>query len=398
MRDEIARIKAPDFPHEPGLGLDHIDEVFRDLEKTLTEDLESGSPPDLIQAAAEDTLQALDRYLPLIGFMLRATNVRNAFELHGPLRSLAERLLGKPIHVVLASEWEFSPFTYRSIVELPDFVLIGLPASESGNGLIVPLAGHELGHAVFERKGVRGGLETPVAAALVKAIKRKWTEYSLVYLDIAKKDVAGPAGQETWQRYFDWAMDQCEETFCDFFGLLLFGESYLHAFAYLLAPSLRLRSFSYPSMLTRVRNLVKAAIAFQIPVPPGFKSEFRESQDDFTVGERFFCSLADDAVVDAVPLLIKEAKRIAHDLGVVPRNKNAIQKALRDLQRIIPASAAPDLATIANAGWMAHHDADLWADYTDVAKRRSAVLNDLVLKSVEILDIRSRLAKAGLSA
>ncbi|HLK15196.1 MAG TPA: hypothetical protein VKT78_10350 [Fimbriimonadaceae bacterium] len=397
-RAEIARIRTPDFPLAPGKGLELIDSEFVELQKTLLEDLDTDNDPEAVKAVAESTLEALEKYLPLIGFMLRATNVRNAFELNGPLLRMARQILGSDTRVVVSSEWEFSPFTYRSIVELPKFVLIGMPASESGNGLIVPLAGHELGHAIYERKDLRSRIEGPVADALVAAIEKRWTEYSQIFPDLEKDQLGASDGRDTWEPFFDWAIDQCEESFCDFFGLRLFSESYLQAFAYLLAPCLRYRSTSYPSMTVRVDNMIQAAAAFGIPVPPELAGLFRDSREDFLPPQRLFCAVADSAVAVVVPSLIDEVKALATELGLPDRDDQGIKAALRDFQTVIPARNASSLPTIANAGWAAYHDLEIWDKYPDMAKRKQEVLNDLVLKSAEILEISQRLTEGKHSA
>lgn len=88
----------------------------------------------------------IKQFLPILGFILRSTNVRNAFELADPITRLSKQLLNTDLTFVLSSEWEFSPLTYTlSFEELPDVVFLGLPSFESANALVVPLAGHELG-------------------------------------------------------------------------------------------------------------------------------------------------------------------------------------------------------------------------------------------------------------
>jgi hypothetical protein len=89
-----------------------------------------------------------------LGLLLRSSNLRNAFEIYFPIKILSTELLEHNTCVVLSSEWEFSPFIYPvALDELPEFVFIGIPASECHNPLILPLAGHELGHVVWRRKG-----------------------------------------------------------------------------------------------------------------------------------------------------------------------------------------------------------------------------------------------------
>jgi hypothetical protein len=276
--------------------------------------------------------------------------------------------------------------------------LIGLPATESGNGLIVPLAGHELGHAIYQRRDLQSNIAPQVAAALVHAIEQRWDEYHQFFDDLDKNDLAGPAGQRTWAPSFDWAVEQCEESFCDFFGLRLFGESYLYAFAYLLAPCLPHRSPSYPKMTVRVRNLVTAANSLDIPIPDGFEDNFYDGDEDFLPLHKLLCSLADEAVAKVVSSLIEQVKNLAQERCVPDRDEAEIKKAFGNFRLVMPALTATNLATVANAGWIAHQDPTLWNGYPDVADRRQEVLNDLVLKSAEILEIRERLKRANLNA
>ena len=66
-------------------------------------------------------------------------NVPNAvFELCGPLLRLAKQVLEHEVdaakrttRLLLSSEWEYSPFVYRDIPDLPGLVLIGLPAARN---------------------------------------------------------------------------------------------------------------------------------------------------------------------------------------------------------------------------------------------------------------------------
>lgn len=51
--------------------------------------------------------QKILHILPIIGFILRSTNVRNAFELLDPLQNLAQRCISSSARVVLSSEWDY---------------------------------------------------------------------------------------------------------------------------------------------------------------------------------------------------------------------------------------------------------------------------------------------------
>jgi len=79
--------------------------------------------------------------------------------------------MGAQTKLIVSSEWEFSPFVYRSITGFPGFVLIGLPATESSNPLVIPLAGHELGHSVWERNKLAGYFNSRIRQSILKEVK-----------------------------------------------------------------------------------------------------------------------------------------------------------------------------------------------------------------------------------
>jgi hypothetical protein len=97
--------------------------------------------------------------------------VRNAFELLDPLQSIVDEVLqGRP-ELLLSSEWDYVPFAYpQSLDDLRSFVLIGLPASEAASALLLPLAGHEIGHAVWRNLGIGGSVGPPYSIAATTCI------------------------------------------------------------------------------------------------------------------------------------------------------------------------------------------------------------------------------------
>ena len=111
----------------------------------LLESLSDDDDPNAVKTACNESLKQLFRILPLLGFIVRSTSVRNSFEVFWPLLRLARQVLQTDAKLILSSEWLYSPF-YRPSADLSDYVLLGFPASESSNPLLVPLAGHELGH------------------------------------------------------------------------------------------------------------------------------------------------------------------------------------------------------------------------------------------------------------
>src|SRR4051812_25114337 len=74
------------------------------------------------------------------------------------------------------------PFTYPFVFsELPNFVLIGLPASESDNPLIIPLAGHELGHSVWKIYDLSRRFTPAIEASILQEINASWSGFEKVF-------------------------------------------------------------------------------------------------------------------------------------------------------------------------------------------------------------------------
>jgi len=146
-----------DFPLSAGQkALSKLRDVFGKLETNLDRANRLGDSNTVILIAENINLK-IYQVLPILGFILRSTNVRNAFELLEPLQTIADLALqGRP-QLLLSSEWDYVPFAYpQSLDDLKSFVLIGLPASEAASALLLPLAGHELGHAVWRNLGIEG--------------------------------------------------------------------------------------------------------------------------------------------------------------------------------------------------------------------------------------------------
>jgi hypothetical protein len=353
--------------------------------------LDKDSDPQTIRAACIAEVSGLFDYLPILGFILRSTNTRNAFETYGPVLRLCQKILGPSTRLLISSEREYSPFTYTRVTHLPNFVLIGLPAHESSNPLLLPLAGHELGHTIWADRNILGQFAQPIEKLITRAITGdRWSEYQELHPEV--KDKAAVTDdlivRQTWLAAADWAARQAEETFCDMVGLQIFGESYLQAFAYLLSPRLvGIRSVIYPNFQRRVSDLKGGATAFGIAVPPNYSDLFEDFNEppNYERNKRFLLSLADSASEQQVPSLVSLAGKIVVDANVPLPSNEKIDEIYKDFELIAPAQSAVSLANILNAGWRAFHDANLWAGITQIASKK-AVLKELVLKSIEVLE------------
>ncbi len=395
--EEIERLKQSEFPYkQPLQALEVLRQKFIGQQVTLAKVPEQAS--DLAGHHCSLTLDLLSGCVPYLGFILRSTNVRNAFETYAPLHRLAQSILGKDTKLILSSEWEFSPYVYRSIPELPGFVLIGLPAPESSNPLLVPLAGHELGHSVWAAAGLGMQLQKRIEDGVQEELTtNQWEEYEAIYPQFTKHDIrdGNRSARPTWVRACQWASFQTEEIFCDLFGLRLFSESYLHAFMYLLAPGFSGQrfSFDYPTLKRRVEHLVESAKALGVSTPQGLEKAFVDQNEPDEPTTKLLVSVADTVSASLAHDLHDFAWQFADSKGVPKAGQaqvNDISEEFRE--KVVPTSTPRTLADVLNAGWKCHLDKDLWKEMGHIRPQdRHRILADLILKSMEVAEIHELL-------
>lgn len=396
--DEIDRHKHSEFPYPHSrLALKALHDLGANRKARL-EDVANSGLEELITLACSEAINELIVYLPLLGFIVGSTNVRNAFEVFGPLFRMACDVLEPRVQqehlqtrLVLSSEWEYSPFIYTGITGLPGFVLIGLPAPESSNPLLIPLAGHELGHSVWSAFCMEARLQEVLKQTVVDVITDYWKEYQAVYPNSGAQS-ADALDQlslfATWSQADEWAMDQAQETFCDLIGLKIFGSSYLHAFAYLLAPNSRgARVPEYPNLCARVHNLAAAASEAQIDVGGNFEMLFQDLEPpELSDVDEFLLFVADRSLERLQPKLLAEANRIISDSTVSLSTPDEVERIVSCFSLFVPASDIKGLPDITNAAWAAYHNESLWSDLP-LKQPRDLVLKELVLKTIEIFEI-----------
>jgi len=405
----IGDLLTLDFPYQDSQeALELIKQLLGDAKSELG--LYETASPATIQRISAITLHLIRLYIPLLGFIVRSTDVRNAFEIFRPLRSLAGCILEpnrnekeRAVRIVLSSEWRYSPHVYKSIPALPDFALIGLPAPESGNPLLIPLAGHELGHLVWLKYGLASGFKKAIYDESFRILSderpgwfgtRPKSEHDLRENIFASTVV---------ERAAIWAIRQCEESFSDFTGLRIFGFSYLQAFAYLLSPcSLGSRSIFYPERMQRVQNLIKAARFYDVSIDQGYESMFVEpwklgfsesvSEDAMAVSETYALQLAERTHDFLIPRLIQKAGEIIETAAQGPNTMvtNSPEEQNRIFQKfrmVVPPEKCSSLPDILNAAWKAYMDDSFWTkeDIPDVGEREK-VLKELILKTLEIFE------------
>ena len=403
FQDEVERLARSEFPYPAAeASLQRIKEACAEQVATL-ELLDEGSDPNTISTYCKEQLTFLWDCLPLLGLILRSTNVRNAFEIYTPLQRLAWRILGPKAQLVLSSEWDYSPFTYTQVPLLPGFVFIGVPAHESGNPLIVPVAGHELGHSIW-REIVKRSLWHPafmrrLKSTILDKIRAQWPEFHKLHPEIAKPEDLDTTlfATATWAHAFTWAERQSEEYFCDFIGLRLFGESFMYAFAHLLCPVLEgRRALHYPNVLRRVRFQIRAAQQYGILTPDNYETWFedRDEPSDEDMHEKFLVGLADSAADDLAPELITHARSLLDQPGL-PNWKDAdqsknhkaiVQRIYDDFVLVAPAEHTEYIAHVINAGWRAANN----GIPVLINHSSETVLRELVLKSLDVLEFETK--------
>jgi hypothetical protein len=391
LQSLVSSLRTSEFP-QPNCkeGFDLIAEKFRSRDNLLATFTDS-TDPAIVHTACQDLLNIIFDLLPILGFFLRSTNVRNAFELHGPLARLARRLVANT-KLVLSSEWDFSPFTFHHMSSLPHYILIGLPASESANSLALPLAGHELGHSVWADRQLDRSFKARITPQLLQEIKARWNEYSRSFPAIKdQKDLTSLFGQRTWSPAHVWCENQIKETFCDQLGVRLFGTSYLHAFAYLLAPGLPKRNPAYPSNVRRAESMLLACKRWNLTEPQQYLTNFRDGDLHLSDESRFLCGIADATSEALQKEILDQCDLVAAQCGLPANDPDETTRIVSSFGLLVPGSAVKSLASITNAGWQAFHDRKAWANWKHLENRYEDVLNELMLKSIEIFEIEALL-------
>ena len=388
---QIGELKQSEFPYKH--SEDALLQVESDAGRFLSHlmRLPEDGKRSLLLNACRQSLDLLYFQLPVLGFILRSTNVRNAFEAYSPLLRLARCLLGPDIRLIISSEWEYAPLLHPSPGMIPDFVLIGLPAHESGNPLLIPLSGHELGHSLWRKAKLKARLRETMERHISDGIRGRWAEYKTFFPDIMvdpeniEKVVRA---RDTLEQAVSWCQEQAEEVFCDLVGLLLFGSSYAHAFAYLLSPCFSApRPPDYPARRQRVAVIERAAGKLGIFVQSDYSGMFQDLLDPpLTKREMFMLSMADRASDTLVAELMEIAEGILKERQAPRPDPAEIAEIRKRFDLVVPAQCGHNLASILCAGWEAFNDKNLWINVPQI-KDKDGMLRELILKSMEEYDL-----------
>jgi hypothetical protein len=411
---EISRLEESEFPYEdPRFALLRIKGRFVAFQEQLNS-LQDDAEPEVLKDVANTALDSLVRYLPILGFILRSTNVRNGFELVGPLRRLARQLLQADathgakgaakneqvdVHLLLSSEWEYMPL-FHSARYLPGYVMIGLPAHESSNPLLFPLCGHELGHALWAN-GRESQYSILLTGTLNDEFSSKWDDIKKAFPQFSGHTSPPTGIQNTLFRgsgegvsfpevvalVTQWATKQAEETFCDFVGLRLFGRAYYLAFTHILFPgNIGKRLPVYPNSDQRAGYMHDAIKHFKYPEDGVDVSVFDRRADWELPSDRLLMGFADNALKSMIPKLLADADETANRAGIPRVDEGSVERVLARYKHAVPVQGE-SLPAILGAGWRVFENENFWQYSPHLTDNRVMVLKELMLKNIELIEV-----------
>jgi hypothetical protein len=333
-----------------------------------------------------------------MGFIARSAEVRNAFEFYGPFLRLCKRILGPNTKLILSTRWGYAPATYIAPEYLPGFVVIGLPAPEASNPLLLPLGGHELGHTIWEARGFKGKYKGQIRERIMNAVRSNIAAYMAVFPKHGVKEdqtlvelAENSSVTSTINRAVELGINQAREYFCDFCGVFLFGPAFLDANAYFLPPGTERRSPDYPNIRQRADRLVEAANKYEEMYPScytltvDYREMFEDCIDTIDVEGTYLTSLADVASGALAATLMDSAASILSDATVPQISPAKVREIVNAYRYIVPAEHAESVVNIVNAAWDVYRTEAFWPDLpADRSKR--AVLSELVFKTFEVLE------------
>lgn len=370
-------------------ALTQIEQILVSHRDNLNALAGSASDPAVLAQHCRVTLGELYSFLSSLGFLHRAQHPCNPFEAYDPLRRLAQAVIGVNTRIVISSEWDFSPHTIVSLHGLPEFVFVGLPASESDNAFLLPLAGHELGHSLWRRNGEGAKYANAITDELLKQIRGRWQDFKKAFPPITDQSTlaSDPASIAAWRPSWQAAIRQCEEIFCDLVGLRLFGESYIKAFAWLIAPGLDGHRSLYPLAATRAKIILTASASWGLPTPNGFEEQFRAIPGSAS----FLLELADKTSEALAPELTNGVNILLTNKGIDLPRPDVVSAVAARLTHAVPSVLPATLQELLCGAWQLRDKTDLWSSYPHLARDRERILNELLLKSAQCLEWRTRL-------
>jgi hypothetical protein len=392
----INSVLAGSFPTSDSVtALTKIRDSVEDLLAEF-EQVEDDVSNELFQQYCKSINSTIVEYLPHVGLLLRSGNVRNSFESYLPLKNLAAELIGQKIKLVMSSEWNFSPFIdVRPTSALYEYSFIGFPASESENPLVLPLAGHEIGHAIWRRTNVGNSHAKAIERAIITEARENWQELEATYsLGISPTEIANDLfAISLLKTSYEYAKRQIEELFCDVVGIFVFGESYLQAFRYLVAPAVSdHRSHYYPPMSIRVEFNADAFKTIFNKDVNWFKECFTRKTDTDQRAPDLLLRMADNVTKKYFENIVQAVLNYMPLRSIEKYNESEVDVIYESFKKVCPVNKKYSIASILGAAWKLRLNIESLE--TEVrGDHKVSVLCNLVLKSFEVWELNVRAEK-----
>jgi hypothetical protein len=430
---EVSRIENKVYP-SPGSKcvLQFVANAARRIHSLLEEERQISSGDLLSPPEIETRLDRISKLIPflhrILGFIDGSDVHRCPAQLVPTLRRYVRTII-PTAEIVVSSKPELN-YSIQDIAgllkrlfsgtsleptcaSLPEpLFLLNIPAVESGQILIHGVLAHELGHALYTRRGVAEDLLPTIRLDdnLIKTLARSLFERQQTQQNpIPELRLREIVTQEVTERINGWI----KELSSDAIGIRLFGPALFFAAVHLLTSFSHIDQSgkTHPPARLRVRLMIR--MLKQLYVVDRWRSELQAFARDWDtlsagspVGRTAFDQLAVETVNESVLDLISAASASATS-GVGCYSSDKFDRDVGGLcplflNHIPPGEIGPydrstpvELASIINAGWFVYLcDFDLFRKTlhpSDDETRFSAAakLYELVLKAVEISGVRT---------
>lgn len=395
---QISQLLLSDFPHSSSESALDLIKVYFDQQLNRLDRAANATDRNVLVQTCITINERIHQHLPILGFLLRSTNIRNYFEAYHSLVEMALALIGPNAKVIVSSEWDFSPLTYPMTVSvLPDHVLIGMPSSESSNALILPLAGHELGHSIWRNERLENKWAAEVRRNTRDEMRSRWPAFQHAFPEHSSlKPTDDVLSNNMFLVHIQsgivgLTLCQIEEIFCDATGIHLFGGSYAYGFHYLLAPSLGgARALEYPRLTTRAEFLATfGPIDLKTLGFVDYPAEFQDEQPSLAPRDEFISNAADAVAKNMGQKMYGEARQIVYSKAAkFAPDSSAQAEIIRMFEHGIPARMPRSLPDILNAAWA--YVKSKAGTFNEDDRSLIDWISELTLKSIEVLEYRSR--------
>lgn len=428
VRNAVTSMQSQQFPQEATSSLlSSYTDILNNLETDISNLAISASLADISQTSRV-IVAKISQIVQALGILQRSSSLRISYELATSVRRLCLKILssdpkinGGSLKVLCASEWSYSPLYYKKLDLQEDMILLGLPACESDNALMLPIMAHEVGHTYWAYSRKREALRVLVEEEFRRQVFDKWDALvSAGFLQgFAKpKDIAQLKSDIFYSNLVTNitapVLRQAEETFCDYLGLSVFSSAYMSSFAYFIGMGAHLDySTNYCSSVTRSSLLLCAANKAKIDVPITFINSFQTQirTQDFPYADPELDAAASKPLHPPLVFAISEltiakvaeqiwdfAEQIAQDAGLVRASADRVESALKYFHALTPSPPEFNPREALCAAWKASDelrqqissfkDPNFPTKWADCIGKDNAI-RECLAKSLEVFELET---------